>query len=92
MPFKILVLTVLLTLFCSQLSFAEGSNGIPAGLDAGAILSAQMRNWTFQQQLFFLNGPVTSEDLNPQDPVIIDETGLLSKHKEVHGAISEPVK
>ena len=93
MFFRVLFLLLSMSVLSTSFSFAGSSNGIPAGLDAGAILASQMRNWSYQQQLFYLNGPITSEDLKPKEPVIIDETGILSKHKkDVHGAVTDPVR
>ena len=90
MLFRTLISSLLMSVLTTSVSFAASSNAAPAGLDAGAILAAQMRNWTYQQQLFYLNGPITSEDLKPKEPVILDETGVLPQKKDVHGAISDP--
>ena len=81
-----------LFLFCTvglalqSLSFAEQGSNIPAGLDAGAILSQDRWN---RMNPFFLRGPVSIDDLEPKEPVIIDEYGILPKklHQEVHGII-----
>jgi hypothetical protein len=90
---KRLILTAFLAvsvIVLPSLVWADGLPNIPASVDPGAILNAQWMNRYYHQQLFFLNGPLNQADLEPDEPVIIDEQGVLPQTKAVRGQVQAP--